>query len=159
MTALCRPNSATPGSRNPTSMPSTAVRSATTGSSSRATSAIWRMCMSATLEARLALLEEGGDAFAMVGRLATAEMRHGLAVEHGAEVGRQRQVHVLLHVPVADQRAVRDALRDPPHLAREGVVREDPVHEPEAGRFVGRDQFGQEEELLCLGRPDPPREL
>lgn len=47
ITALWSPNSATPGSRKPTSSPRTAHRSATTGSSSRATSATCLTCISA----------------------------------------------------------------------------------------------------------------
>src|SRR5207249_186537 len=118
----------------------------------RSAGCAWR---SPALEARLALLQEGGDALAVVGRLATAEVRHGLAVEHGAEVGGEREVHVLLHVAVADERPVRDARGDLAHLVQEGVVREDAVHEPERRGLLGRDEVGQEEELLRLGRADP----
>src|SRR5262249_32309860 len=114
---------------------------------------------SPSLEPRLTLLEEGGHALAVVFRQAATQMRDRLAVEKRAEVARRGDVHVLLHVAEAHERSMRDAVRDAAHLGGERVAREDAVHEPEPGRLVRGEELRQEEQLLRLCRPDPPREL
>src|SRR5581483_3099752 len=104
-------------------------------------------------------LEERRHALAVVLRLTTAEMRDRLTIEERAEVARRCEVHVLLHVTVADEGPMRDPARDLAHLRRENVLREHPVHEPEAQRLFGADQLREEEELLRLRGTDPARQL
>src|SRR4029077_20463801 len=116
-------------------------------------------CTSAALKARLALLEEGGDAFLVVRGLSAAEVRHRLAVERAPEVAAERRVHALLHVPVADERPVRDPPRDLADLVEKPILRDDAVHEPEPEPSARGEDVGEEEELLRLRRADPPREL
>ncbi len=49
-----------------------------------------------------------------------------------------------------------EAVREPQRLVLEGVVRDDPVDEPQAVGLLGVDQVPRVEQLLCLFQPDEP---
>src|SRR5271165_2045531 len=62
-------------------------------------------------ELRRPFFQKRADPFAMIGRLAAAPTGFRFPVEQRAKVDRGREVHVLLHVPIAGQRSLCDPRR------------------------------------------------
>src|SRR6185436_4906883 len=133
-TALSRPNSATPGSRNGGSSASSSASRRELAARSRTTKTIWRMRSiarrSRAREARLALRRERRDAFAMVRGAAGAALRERLPIEQLLVRLDRRRVDVLLHVAIRRARTARKARRDRKRFRQQVGCRCDAVDEP-----------------------------